>query len=659
MHKYRPDIDGLRAVAVLAVIAYHAFPHRFMGGFVGVDIFFVISGYLISGILMNKASAGGINFGDFYQRRINRIFPSLALILFSCLGIGWISLFSNEFHQLGADVSSSATFSANFSLLGQAGYFDRSADTKPLLHLWSLAIEEQFYVLWPLCIWAIGRFGRRWTLWLGAFSVLSFVCNVFVAAHSPVADFYSPLTRFWELSLGGVLAAFQLEHVSSQRTLIQQRVLSIAGMAALAIALFFISSDSYPGVKALLPVIGAIALIAAGAAAPVNRIILANRAMRWIGAISYPLYLWHWPLLSYARILEGQTPVIALRGGAICAAFILAVITHYLIENPLRSRANSSRKMLTSITAMVVVAMLGQYVFLQHGVPQRMVVTRNPAYVTDNAGGAGPFALSGCDLPKNRFPRVDGCLMDTRTAPGYALIGDSKAGALAPGIFRVSEGRGSWLYMGNNDGKGTYMSTTLLSQTAFPHEYALTREMLDVIEAQPSIQVVVIANAVRNLYGLADETSLRGVLSHPHDDALTAAFDSVVSELLAHRRKVFIVIDNPTLRHPEDCIGRITSQPLVNRLLELPAHPQDCTVKYTQFIALTLPYRRLLADLKAKHPSDVTVIPTSDIYCDIHADLCPMVRHGRRLYGYTDHPSDYAAGLVASRIIATISHAAK
>ena len=203
---YRPDIDGLRALAVLAVVGFHASPRFVPGGFVGVDVFFVISGFLISGILLRDCAADRFSFADFYARRVRRIFPALIVILLATWAIGWYVLVGDEFKQLERHVAAGATFTSNILLWKEAGYFDPRAELKPLLHLWSLAIEEQFYLIWPPILYACWK--RKLNI-LSAMLVIiaaSFALNVALAPANGVADFYLPTSRMWELLAGGLLA---------------------------------------------------------------------------------------------------------------------------------------------------------------------------------------------------------------------------------------------------------------------------------------------------------------------------------------------------------------------------------------------------------------------------------------------------------------------
>lgn len=204
--KYRPDIDGLRAIAVLAVVAFHAFPNLVKGGFIGVDVFFVISGYLISTIIFENLDKGTFTFSEFYARRIKRIFPALILVLVACLIFGWFVLLADEYNQLGKHIVAGAGFISNIVFWNEAGYFDNIADTKPLLHLWSLGIEEQFYIVWPLLLWCTWK--RKLNLFTITviFAITSFVLNLKGIKQDAVATFYAPYTRFWELLTGSLLA---------------------------------------------------------------------------------------------------------------------------------------------------------------------------------------------------------------------------------------------------------------------------------------------------------------------------------------------------------------------------------------------------------------------------------------------------------------------
>ena len=314
--QYRSDIDGLRAIAILSVLAFHAFPGRFEGGYIGVDIFFVISGFLISNIIVAGIEENRFSFIEFYSRRVKRIFPALVLVLLATYGLGWFVLLSAEYEQLGKHISGGAVFISNLVLWSDHGYFDSAAVSKPLLHLWSLGIEEQFYIVWPLLLSVLLRSRLNFLTVTICIAISSFLLNIFVSIDDVVAAFYSPQTRVWELLIGAVLAYSSRHYRCSlgkvylgqswpdQKT---NRCLSdlqsVVGVGMIGAAFFILTPESrYPGWWALLPTVGTALLILAGTEAWINRVFLSSRILVWFGLISYPLYLWHWPIFSFANI---------------------------------------------------------------------------------------------------------------------------------------------------------------------------------------------------------------------------------------------------------------------------------------------------------------------------------------------------------------------
>jgi len=339
---YRPDIDGLRAVAVLAVLGFHANLGALRGGFVGVDIFFVISGYLITGLILSALSRGTFTFAEFYTRRINRIFPALLVVLAATAAIGWTILFSREFQLLGKHIFGGAAFISNVILWREAGYFD--SPMKPLLHLWSLAVEEQFYLIWPLVAWLTWRWRRSaMPVVIGAVVVISFLLNVLAVSRSMgTAAFYSPVTRFWQIMIGSLLIYFETRYQRPITRYLEKRPALHIGAAIFGIVLLLASltivdaTTAWPGWYALLPVAGTVMLIAAGPDNWISTKLLANKYMVAIGLISYPLYLWHWPLIVFGRILSDRPVRPLVMMGIVALSFPLALATYRWVEKPIR-----------------------------------------------------------------------------------------------------------------------------------------------------------------------------------------------------------------------------------------------------------------------------------------------------------------------------------
>ena len=452
---YRPYIDGLRAIAVLSVVLFHAFPAALPGGYIGVDIFFVISGFLISGIILKDIDQGSFKITDFYARRIKRIFPALLTVLTACMVFGWFTLFADEYAHLGKHVGAGVAFVSNFTLLGESSYFDVASDIKPLLHLWSLGIEEQFYLIWPALIMLAAIKGRRAIWWvLCATLAASLVANLLIIDHSREAAFYLSVTRVWELLIGAVLAyigslrelppflakfigaaknvAPSLHKIYSSRDLWAGTGLMLVGIALSTFDRYTV----FPGWSALLPTLGAALLIAAGSDAWVNRHLLSKPFIVFIGLISYPLYLWHWPILSFTRIIESGAIGHLVIAGAVVASFALAIITYRYVETPFRTN-RTPRTVLMLLTVGVLVGTVGVQTFRQDGLTTRSIEAKS------HFNGQGIMAdrkqtmrlqvchyLTDTQLFSDFLAAAGECLVLDAARKNILVIGDSHAADL-------------------------------------------------------------------------------------------------------------------------------------------------------------------------------------------------------------------------------------
>ncbi|MFT8719963.1 MAG: acyltransferase family protein [Acetobacter sp.] len=373
---WRADIDGLRAIAVLSVVFYHVFPALVPGGFVGVDAFFVISGFLITGHLFDHYNKGRTSLLDFYLRRICRLLPALLCVLSGTLILGFFTLLPVEFAGLGKDVSAASLFVPNVLLWHEQGYFDRAAALKPLLHLWSLGVEEQFYLIWPLVLMGICWLrARRMWVFTGVF-VLSFLLSYFFSFTDPEAGFYLPFSRLWEFLLGGGVAFLQNDNFSrSGKKLSPQwrTMLSIGGALAFVLALTGLRPGQFfPGPFALLPAGATAMLLAAGMDGVVNRGLLSRRPLRRIGLSSYPVYLWHWPFISWHHIVYGLGNL-GNRAGLflIGVSLMLGWLTSEIVERPFRIQRHRAQKALGLLLALSILCGAGFVVWQRQGWPER------------------------------------------------------------------------------------------------------------------------------------------------------------------------------------------------------------------------------------------------------------------------------------------------
>ncbi|OLP61524.1 hypothetical protein BJF93_00920 [Xaviernesmea oryzae] len=447
--QHRPEIDGLRTLAVLPVLLFHAGLPGFSGGYVGVDLFFVISGYLITGIILSSERGHGFSLLAFYERRVRRIMPALFLVILACLPFAWITMLPEQMASFGKSLMAVCLFVSNILFTLQTGYFASDAELQPLLHTWSLAVEEQFYVFFPLIMMATRRLPARTRMAiLILVAAVSLALAQWTVGRAPSEAFYLPHTRAWEL-LTGALAAFWM----SERNQKGHDGAAMLGLAAIAVSVVaYDASTPVPSLYALLPVLGALAIILF--AQPGTRVarLLSYKAMTGIGLISYSLYLWHQPLFAFARIQSPTEPSLGRMLLLTLLAFVLAYLSWRCVEQPFRSRARPTRR--SGVTALGVTAASGALVIGIGLVAQsgEGLAFRVPAAAREAAAAAGKTdpVMGTCLFDKGEaaLPHpVKACLTPGTAASPTILIGDSHAGAMAGEALRGFSAAGEPLYV--------------------------------------------------------------------------------------------------------------------------------------------------------------------------------------------------------------------
>ncbi len=624
---YRRDIDGLRAVAIAAVVAFHAFPRVLPGGFVGVDVFFVISGFLITGILLRGVDDGTFSFAGFYARRIKRIFPALATVLCACLLFGYIALLPAEYEQLGKHAVWGAGFLSNFAFWQETGYFDNAAETKPLLHLWSLGVEEQFYLLWPLVLLLAARLGRpRAFLVVCAIGALSYAANVALVAEHPDAAFYSPLTRFWELLVGSMLA-----FARSRLSPLLANGASMAGIGLIALAaIAFDPSLQFPGWLATIPVAGAALVIFAGPDAVLNRVVLAPPAAVGLGLVSYPLYLWHWPLLAFERIIGSAPPSLAARSAAVVTALGLAWLTYRWIELPIRRASPMIAVRLTA--AMVIVAACSGVVWAAGGLEQRSGIAATLA--NQRQLKRTPETDPQCFAFVGATPSFPYCrLSDVGGAMTVALIGDSHAHALFQGLAEeLNARRLNVVLLANSSCAPLVGATTGDTETERRRCAARIDQILRVVHERPEIRDVYIA--IRGEAYIAEQPR---ILHGPGEvrALFQTSLQATVSALAREGRRLHFVADNPEVSFdPVACIDR-----------PFRAGQASCSVARADVEAAQRAYRGDIARIEG-----MTIVEALPALCD--ATRCPIVADGVLLYADSHHLSVAGSRRLARAVVA-------
>jgi peptidoglycan/LPS O-acetylase OafA/YrhL len=432
--KYRPDIDGLRAIAVTSVVLYHAGLPWLPSGFVGVDIFFVISGFLIGGIIYRDVTARRFSYANFYARRAKRILPALFAVVAFVVLAGLLLTTPTELAQIGASATTALLALSNMFFWWTSDYFAQSAKLKPLMMTWSLGVEEQFYFVFPVILLMMRRLARSTVLLvLAALSLASFALSIWLTYNWPDAAFYILLNRAWELGAGALLAISTIDRRPGPSGSGVQGA-GIVGLAMLCLSIVAFGEDvPFPGYVALLPVVGTVLIIWAQESW-VNQRILASRPLVAIGLISYSWYLWHWPLMSFARIVSPVAPSPAAMAMVTVLSLVLAVLSWRFVEQPFRHSATGSAATLRRYgLATLIAALATASLYALHGLPARVPDamarrtgdTSRPCLVRE--GATSPRLGSPCQATgENRV----------------ALIGDSHADALAPMLRQNVTGAG-------------------------------------------------------------------------------------------------------------------------------------------------------------------------------------------------------------------------
>lgn len=632
---YTKELDGLRGVAILLVVLFHLWPEIFSFGFVGVDIFFVLSGYLITKIIVSKIEKGNFSLLQFYRNRIRRIFPALLLVLTVSLVIGYLLLFSDEFTQLGRHAKSSAFFYENFRLLGEVGYWDTSSQLKPLLHFWSLSIEEQFYIFWPILVIGAFYMGKQYLLFF-VFLALFLVGAIIYSGD--VESFYHSLSRFWELSLGALIVLIEKNKKSTDFICLYKWIVWPFFLFSI---LIFSGVDSYKPSYVLLISIST-AMLILQSQFDENKI-LNNQILVFFGLISYPLYLWHYPLISFSHIFG--ISFILKEWVIFLLSVFLALFTYRYIE--LYSRQSTNKIFIGGLFSfLLVVGLFGDYVKRENGLPERghlTVSSKNmqKQFVREKSRDEKCLKLASEILHKNPSFSYCRATSDNPNKKFIAIIGDSHAHIAYPGFLL--------------EFKEMNYETILLSNTSCPSyvdgESGRTRieliqcknnidEIYSVIIGLKNISKIIISTRGAEYIKGESNSSINDVKYNPvyfrthfnESEKYNAEYeffdkvDKTFKYFVRLNVPVYYLLENPELSFsPKKCLERPFNVFTV-----------QCKVAYDLYDTRMKTYRERIFDL-AKHYPNVNVLDPEKLFCD--NDFCYGTIKDKLMYADDNHLS--------------------
>lgn len=659
MTAYRPDIDGLRAIAVIPVILFHMGISTFSGGYVGVDIFFVISGYLITSIIVGDALKNRFDIWRFYERRIRRIFPALFTVILASSILAYWMLLPNELKDFGQSVVTSTLFSSNFLFWLESGYFDAPAEVKPLLHTWSLAVEEQFYLFYPVTLIALIKLAPnkfRFSLFL--LLLTSFICNIYLTKYAPSSAFYLAPGRMWELLLGALMA---LGYTIKLHKKFPREIFSLLGFLLICYSVFFLrKSTPFPGAYALLPCIGTAMVINAGiyGSTTISKL-LSYKPIVWTGLISYSLYLWHWPSIVFTKLylerpLQPHELVLLFT-----ITFFLAFMSWHYIERPFRNKTTFPlRKNIFSgaATVMTVAIIFGVVLHLFDGLPKR--VPYETAVISKSIEDYHNTISDSCFLNEEKFKTFNGelCHIGTKKTDvdTFVLWGDSHARAIIPAVTKEAEKKGVRGLFAGYEGCPPLLGVTKTINTQKSNSSSCTnfnKKIIDTIINNINIKHVILnARWVVNIEGVR-------LLTDPHPIPNIYLYDEKTQEISTEENiNVFVRGLNRTLEALSNAGKEVI---IFGPLPEMGANISAALARATM-MGIDRDLRPSIESVKNRINTSLVLFNDAHVKYDIDIiyphevlcwdTVCKVEAEGMPLYFDDDHLSSYGAIYVSEKI---------
>lgn len=623
----------------MPVLLFHGGFNTFSGGFVGVDVFFVISGYLITSLIIRDVQDNTFSLAGFYERRVRRIFPALFFVMAVCIPFAWFWMTTEDIKEFSKSLVAISFFSSNIFFWRETGYFANAAELKPLLHTWSLSVEEQFYFIFPIAFLLIWKLGKRWMLVVFALvAMVSLVIADWGAVNKPEAAFFLLPTRAWEL-LVGVFAAFYLaeKNVAEHFSLRNQQVLAMLGIVMILYAVFaYDKSTPFPGLHALVPAIGAVLVIVFGTPSTIVGSLLGSKILVGVGLISYSAYLWHQPLFAYARLRSLNPPSDTLILMLMVLTLLLAIFTWRYIERPFRQKQRFERKQIfkLAITVSLLMSTLAAVVFLNNGFERYRITKKNiellktaTASTHRKACHAGPEKLidpsAACEYYGSQV--------------SWATIGDSHAVELTDALADELKPFDTGVkHLSFSACKPSY------NQRIADNPCSIwTQKAVNFIIQNNEIKTVVVGYRLNaHLFGKHEKfyPGVPDLKSQPERQEIWNSLVSMLEAFVAAEKKVVLVLQAPEVKVN------------VKRLIFFSADDE------TRIAGVTRKWwdeRQTYVKSKLEEiPAAVIVMDPASLFCDV--DYCFAVENGAALYFDDDHLTSYGARRIASEILESV-----
>jgi len=661
---YRPEIDGLRAVAVLPVILFHAGMPYFSGGFIGVDIFFVISGFLITTIIARDIEAGQFSVVGFYERRARRILPALFVMMLVCLPFAWLWMLPNALKDFSQSLMATVAYGSNILFYIETGYFDLTSAQKPLLHTWSLSVEEQFYLVFPLLLIGILRFGRRQAVALLVLLALaSFACAQWLLSHDPEAGFYMIFSRAWELVLGAT-GAFAAMGQRRSTPVGYGDVLALIGLLAIVASMaFFPAAARTPGLSVLPCVLGTVLVLVYARQGSIAGRLLSARPLVWVGLISYSAYLWHQPLLAFLHVRSLNEPAVVVSVAVALLSLPIAALSWRFVERPFRDRRMVSRRAIFggAIAGSAMLFAIGAMGQMSQGFPGRLPAQAQQVVAIFNDQGGAFRPCLGTE--NNYLPPQRTCRHHPELPETVMLYGDSHGAALAAEIAKIfatqKAGMRQFTHSGCTPSAGLESSVPGESCARF------NADALDYLDSHPGIDtVVLVARWTTQLEGTLFDNREGGNEGHverhmvplhagaefaDQSGRIAAVAGTVrmhIRSLLAKGKKVILVYQIPEAGWDVPVYLAKEMQFGIRRTSDLSTSAQVNKLRNSR--------SDQMLDGVGLDPNLIRIRP-SKLFCGTEQPgRCLLQASGSPLYIDDDHVSQLGASMIAAQIAATM-----